>query len=621
MGGHGMGPALNFDISAGSFTMHNLQQDGERGIDILHRSVALEAIHDSAESFPQPRCHPETRTKILEGLRGWALADMRLELDMDSEFESFAFRLDGPADPECRILWLYGPAGAGKSAIMQTLAEQLKDAGRLGGSFFFKRGHATRGNAKTLFATIAYQLALTVPWLRTSISQIVEHDPSVVIRSIATQMKTLVSKPCRAEAARDTLTILIDGLDECEKDDIQREILRAIYDASFTHTIPVRFIIASRPEPHIREVFDSPFYSDHHCSFNVEKSFEDVRKYLHNEFSRIHREHCTMASVPSPWPSWSVLEDLVRKSSGHFIYAATIIKFIDDKNYRPTQRLIVVQDGNNMASGLVFDALDHLYMTILGSTPRQAELAPILCAIANFQLSLGHVERLFELEDGEGGLLLRGLHSLLELDNNGSIYFHHASFRDFLKNPSRSQNFCTDNLDQRMTVARCFLQQLASGDWVSFNSPDSEYHHPFDDLIPFLIALPPSAELCLVIARMDPDWISLQRSADIRSLLSWLQKIPSAPQNLINLWEDCVFMASFRDSKIHGTTCSVKHILLPSSELCQVLVATVIHGLALWAVLFSQTSPAMPNKHCMVLLGTSWTNWFHLKCSNRHFGS
>ncbi|KAJ7799789.1 hypothetical protein B0H13DRAFT_1470733, partial [Mycena leptocephala] len=50
--------------------------------------------YNSAESFPQPRCHPETRTKILEDLYRWAT-------------EASAVR---------PIYWLYGPAGAGKSA-------------------------------------------------------------------------------------------------------------------------------------------------------------------------------------------------------------------------------------------------------------------------------------------------------------------------------------------------------------------------------------------------------------------------------------------------------------------------------------------------------------------------
>ncbi|KAF7372998.1 NACHT domain-containing protein [Mycena sanguinolenta] len=105
-GGHGMGPNVNFDIRpGGNFTMNNNVREGERGIDILHRMVALEAIHDSAESFPQPKCHPETRTKMLQDLCKWAL-------DRNAQHS---------------ILWLHGPAGSGKSAIMQTLARKLQD--------------------------------------------------------------------------------------------------------------------------------------------------------------------------------------------------------------------------------------------------------------------------------------------------------------------------------------------------------------------------------------------------------------------------------------------------------------------------------------------------------------
>ncbi|KAJ6471491.1 hypothetical protein C8R45DRAFT_908368 [Mycena sanguinolenta] len=335
--------------------MSNLQQ-GERGIDILHRAEALEAIHDSAESFPQPKCHPETRTGMLQDLREWAL--------------------DSNSQPT--ILWLYGPAGAGKSAIMQTLAGQLQDAGRLGGCFFFKRGHATRGNAKILFATIAYQLALSVSWLRAPISEIVEDDPSIVGRSIRTQMQNLIFQPSRLHRKRDPITIIIDGIDECAKHDVQ-QVLRALRNTSSTHPMFLRFIIASRPEPHIREIFESPTYSDIHCSFILEQSFDDVRKYFCDEFARIHREH--LAKVRQPWPSSDIMHKLVHKSSGYFIHASTIVKFIDDKNYRPTERLTLVLDGTRSESESAFEALDQLYMTILRSAPNRSQLPPILCAV------------------------------------------------------------------------------------------------------------------------------------------------------------------------------------------------------------------------------------------------
>ncbi|KAJ6471476.1 hypothetical protein C8R45DRAFT_1014477 [Mycena sanguinolenta] len=522
-GGEGLG-------NAGSFTMNNLYHPGERGIDLLHRSVPLAAIHDSAESFPQPRCHPETRTEMLGALHEWALGT-------------------NPETSEPIILWLWGPAGSGKSAIMQTLACQLQDAKRLGGSFFFKRGHAMRGNGRMLFATIAYQLALSVPGLKT-ISQVVERDPSVLVRSLKTQMRKLISKPCRLLENRHPVTILIDGLDECEGYGIQQEILRVIRHSLSKHPIPLRFIVASRPEPHICDMFNSPLYFGTYRSFNVEQSFEDVRKYLCDDFSRIHREHYrTMAGIPSPWPSPDVLRMLVSKSSGHFIYASTIVKFIDDPNYRPTERLAVIIDGNTTEFELAFDTLDQLYMTVLRSSPRQSELIPILGAIANFEVDPGGIDQLFQLPDGETMLLLRGLHSVLDIPSKGIISSHHASFLDFLHSPQRSQNFYINSLDCRMVLARSLLKFCAADPKESANLYLSRIIS--NNLIPFIVSLPPSTELCPLVELMNDDYI-LDMTSDLGSMLSWLQDIPSVPPDLVKRWEDYTDMSSDQTSLLRA---------------------------------------------------------------------
>ena len=51
-------------------------------------------------------------------------------------------------------LWLYGPAGAGKSAIVQTVAKACARRDELAASFFFARTVACRNSAKYLFLTI-----------------------------------------------------------------------------------------------------------------------------------------------------------------------------------------------------------------------------------------------------------------------------------------------------------------------------------------------------------------------------------------------------------------------------------------------------------------------------------
>ncbi|KAJ6471482.1 hypothetical protein C8R45DRAFT_1014507 [Mycena sanguinolenta] len=209
-------------------------------------------------------------------------------------------------------------------------------------------------------------------------------------------------------------------------------------------------------------------------------------------------------------------------------------------------------------------------MTILDSAPRQAELTPILCAVVNFDLTAVEVDQLLELADGETRLLLRGLHSVLQLPSNHRtvISFHHASFLDFLNTYTRSHNFCVSTCSHRMHLARCFLRLCASRRyqpaWAHFSQPRRPQRH----LIPFLTALPPSVELCPLIARIEPDHFFAQDSDNFEPMLSWLKTIPSAPQDLIELWEDYVYMSS-----MERNTWLVRHIRSPSSELCQVLVA------------------------------------------------
>ncbi|KAJ7248317.1 hypothetical protein C8J57DRAFT_1014236, partial [Mycena rebaudengoi] len=139
---------------------------------------------------------------------------------------------------------------------------------------------------------------------------------------------------------------------------------------------------------------------------------------------------------------------LVEKSSGYFIYAATVIKFVDDRNFRPTEQLEALQGASHLESSL--SALDQLYMQILSTVPSCHRLLPILRTLEffEFQLHAGGIEQLLELKPGDVQLILRGLHSILSIpepeDDNDRwqrISVHHASFRDFLNDQSRSGEF------------------------------------------------------------------------------------------------------------------------------------------------------------------------------------
>ncbi|KAF7369164.1 NACHT domain-containing protein [Mycena venus] len=460
-GGTREGPTLNYYIEAEEGNINHIHRHGEPGLHILQRAAASDAFHDSAERYPQPQCHPETRTEMLEDLMEWT------------------------SGSDNRVLWLHGPAGAGKSAIAQSLCQELEAEGRLGASFFFKCGHPSRGHSRRLFPTIAYQLALLLPELNCAISRVVEENPSILHRSLSTQLWKLILEPCRQSYQSGTFVIAIDGLDECEDHNIQQEILRLTGSAVCDGSLPLRLFVASRPEPHICEMFTDVLKGIHHHPVNIEQSFEDVRRYLLDEFKRIRWEHqATMAAIPGSWPSWEIIDWLVHNSSGYFIYASTIIKFIDDKDFRPPERLQVILGMKKPEFELPFAALDALYTQILCAVPRRPLLLKILAVIAaKIQLSIGYIDQLLELEPGEAQLTLRGLRSVIGVKKeDGSesndwspeskIVVHHASFYDFLQDPTRARIFYVGSSSLRTDLCCHILKSLS----YSYDNPSLNKH-------------------------------------------------------------------------------------------------------------------------------------------------
>ena len=141
---------------------------------ILHRATATAAFHNSKERFDPPKCHPNTRLAVLIAIMRW----IKWEEGLD------AF-----------IMWVYGPVGAGKSAIAQTIAEMCEKEMILLASFFFSRNDPSRSNVNPLIATIAYQIIYNLPQVRDAILGAIERDPLIFSKSPVVQFKSLIVPP------------------------------------------------------------------------------------------------------------------------------------------------------------------------------------------------------------------------------------------------------------------------------------------------------------------------------------------------------------------------------------------------------------------------------------------
>ena len=167
-------------------------------------------------------------------------------------------------DRQTRILWMHGPAGAGKSAIEQTIAELCSQMNLLAASFFFSRSVNDRNNKTFFITTIVDQLIVSIPEIREHVGIALYNNSSLLTRSLEAQMDALVVKPLEEAASSCGVdfmnprpkVIVIDGLDECGDPESQRYILKVLANSINKQSIPFSFILASRPEQHIREAFD-----------------------------------------------------------------------------------------------------------------------------------------------------------------------------------------------------------------------------------------------------------------------------------------------------------------------------------------------------------------------------
>ena len=104
----------------------------------------------------------------------------------------------GSKDKEALILWLYGPAGAGKSAILQSIAEKCAELEIIIASFFFSRSDNTRNHHGSLVATIASQISTKVPQIIPILDAVIAQDHMIFSKTLGIQINSLIVEPLQS---------------------------------------------------------------------------------------------------------------------------------------------------------------------------------------------------------------------------------------------------------------------------------------------------------------------------------------------------------------------------------------------------------------------------------------
>ncbi|KAF9035200.1 hypothetical protein BJ165DRAFT_657126 [Panaeolus papilionaceus] len=433
-------PLLRSDrtiINGGTFTHITQVSHTSQARDRLASAIAAGARHDSAERYDVPKCHPNTRVAVIENIMAWAS------------------RRTGPGVP--MIKWLSGAAGAGKSTIVQTVAVDCAKGGKLGGSFFFKRLDPERGNAEYLISTLVYQLWEVILGARGYIDSAIESDPAFLTRSFEAQLTRLIIEPLSAlaEVPTEPFLIAIDGLDECADPRVQSHIISVIADTCRNHpSLPIRFLLASRPEYHIHSLFRQLKNDSLATELSLQdaslNASADIRLFLDAKFELIRAKR----DIASGWPTPSQLDRIVALSSEQFIFSSTVVAHVDSDHHHPQDRLDAILVGTQSAtSEHPLAALDMLYLHIFSSIPEHhlsramLVLSILMHGVRWMELEpiASTIEAKFDFKPGDVEFCLRPLASLIVLTKDQNydtvIRIAHASLADFINSQHRAGTF------------------------------------------------------------------------------------------------------------------------------------------------------------------------------------
>ncbi|KJA20933.1 hypothetical protein HYPSUDRAFT_42533 [Hypholoma sublateritium FD-334 SS-4] len=474
-------------VFGGNFTtVTNITNIHERdnGFSILQSNVATAAFHSSKQRLDPPRCHAHTREAVLAELLEWIEAPHNIRTAW--------------------IAWLSGAAGAGKSAVCQSIAEMCKRRGARVASFFFFRADRTRNTVDALAATLAYQLIQLLPAVKPYVVEAVEGDPLIFEQAFEDQLEVLIVAPLRRLLVSDpswTLLLVIDGVDECVGESTQMMLVQTFARLLSARDLPLIVLFASRRENQLQMAFSARDMTGILKELQLDNNYQshaDIQRFLDDSFEQIKRTHPFSRRLAPAWPPLAHVQEIVKKSSGQFIFAAVVIKFVSSPKANPATQLEIVRGLRPAGRATPFAELDALYMHILSQVEDIQPVLELLAYTIFCGAKLSEMLYFFQLAEDDAEVLLAPLTSVITLDSETDMLrFLHASLPDFLKSRERSGAYCISELGTHLAIL--WFDNAAAGRFQDFPGASRNV-----DLGAFLALAQPDLALRTCISEFDP---------------------------------------------------------------------------------------------------------------------
>ncbi|EAU82152.2 ribosome assembly protein 4 [Coprinopsis cinerea okayama7 len=426
------------------------------------------------DELGRPGCTPGTRVALLADLLGWAK------------------KVHSP-----HLFWLNGVAGTGKSTIAESFSAQLHDRKMLGASFFCSIKVDDRKDAQLIIPTLAKAMARSNAQFREALDAVLESCDDPTAMKLADQYQKLILEPAASafKHTSTTIVVVIDALDECDKDKATELLLRAIIAQK--PSVPLKFFVTSRPETAIRETFDTSAVHGLVRLHDIERDIVQADIFAFVVHS-LFQNSAIRKKYGSRWPPPEVQK--IAAQAGHlFIVAATMVKYITTRTGNPVQRLEKLASAERPP----LSSIDELYSRVLEEAFSELDedeahvthLCLSLLVTALRPLSVNDYARLLPIAITPDGVRVAfvALHSVVRLpdENNddGTISIYHASFVDYLTSAKQhGLRWFVDTTAAHSTVAEACTELLSSQ--LCFGISGAVTSYKSNDEQPKRLALP-----------------------------------------------------------------------------------------------------------------------------------
>ncbi|KAM7428106.1 hypothetical protein ABFA07_020870 [Porites harrisoni] len=284
---------------------------------ITYEAANAEGRRDKAEEDKALRKLAQVNTdRVIQYHSGKYLEETRLLI-----FEKIRLWLDDLTS-ENRVMVISGDAGMGKSVIAAVVCQRMQQAGRLSGSHFCQHNKERCRNAKLMLQSLACKLCDALPEYKSELVKKLSRNLGVDMNNLEVQelFEFLFEEPlCSVGDPGRNLLLVIDGLDESEYKG-RNDLLDVV--ANYFCKLPVwfRFLVTTRPEVNIADRLKK--FNPIQLEQDDEENVKDIRLFLEKQLS----------SVIQSGSEDGVIDALVRKAAGHFLYAYLMVDFIK-KNF------------------------------------------------------------------------------------------------------------------------------------------------------------------------------------------------------------------------------------------------------------------------------------------------